>query len=367
MNKLTTFLTIILIGFSFTNIVFAVEKEKGLIPSPETFVQGVKNYYFNHIHGLLLSFWMEEDISTPRTLFQHLQNNYDGALEQILDWHIPNNLEIKNKEEKISFHLDCVVAIKSLDGFGSGFYIKDNYIITNYHVVKEKNKVKIKKFESDTFVNANVVAEDIVNDIALLKSNTKNNSCIINNYKLPKKNFLSEVISVGYSKGLEFNITQGLVNEYFDMIENLGDILVVIPLITSKQIHNIKIDKAVHSGISGGPLFHKGLVVGMNTGVLKGASLNAEGYIVSQVSIAVSTNVICNFLSQQNETRTLCKDNQKIIDNFEKEKKQNKEQSIYDLYYFYIAIFLFIILINIIYFFIRRIYKPSIKEKEQEL
>ena len=162
----------------------------------------------------------------------------------------------------------------------------------------------------------------------------------------------------GHSKGLEFNITQSLVSEYFDKIENLGDMLVVIPLINSKQIHNIKIDTAVHSGISGGPLFHKGLVVGMNTGVLKG---------VSQVSIAASANVICNFLSQQNETRTLCKDNQKIIDNFEKEKKQNKEQSIYDLSYFYIAIFLFVIFINIIYFFIRKIYKFSIKEKEQEL
>ena len=154
---------------------------------------------------------------------------------------------------------------------------------------------------------------------------------------------LSEVIAVGHPEGLEFSVTQGLINAYRDINANpINDI-------TSKNIHNIQMDAAIYPGSSGGPLFHKGFVIGMNTKGFKGTSLN----------FAVHANTICNFLSKQSETRSLCSNNHQIINNFEK--------NIPNAYYFYFVIFLFVILIVIIYFIIKKIIKPPATNKDEDL
>lgn len=339
MKKFISFLILILFCLSFANNAFAVRKPP---ISPGIIIQGAKNYYLGHIHPLLLNIWMENDLPTPGTMFNHLYNNYPQALEQILDWQIDPSLNFKTDEEKISFHLDCVVLVKRPDGgFGSGFFIQDDYLITNHHVVEEIKKVQVKKFESESLVNATVIAKDKNNDIALLKSKGNSNNCIINNYKSPK--ILSEVIAIGHPEGLEFSVTQGVINAYRDIKAN------AINDINSKKIHNIQMDAAIHPGSSGGPLFHNGLVIGMNTMGLKGTSLN----------FAIHTNTICNFLSKQSKTKTLCTDNHQII--------YDLEQKSPNAFYFYIIVFLFFLVLVIIYLIIKKLTQHKAEEKDEEL
>ena len=52
---------------------------------------------------------------------------------------------------------------------GTGFLFgSQDYIITNYHVVKGTSEVKV-KFTNGESINAEVVARDIQNDVAILK------------------------------------------------------------------------------------------------------------------------------------------------------------------------------------------------------
>ena len=53
-------------------------------------------------------------------------------------------------------------------GIGSGFFItKDGYLLTNFHVVKEAERVEV-QYKTNVF-KAKVVEVDPVNDLALLK------------------------------------------------------------------------------------------------------------------------------------------------------------------------------------------------------
>ena len=54
---------------------------------------------------------------------------------------------------------------------GTGFALKDNYIVTNYHVVEDAKSISVRGVNGNftNNYNARVVASDKFNDLAILK------------------------------------------------------------------------------------------------------------------------------------------------------------------------------------------------------
>ena len=57
--------------------------------------------------------------------------------------------------------------------YGSGFILKDNYILTNYHVVEDATEVIVSLSDRREFI-AEIVGVDPLSDLALLKVEGKN-------------------------------------------------------------------------------------------------------------------------------------------------------------------------------------------------
>lgn len=153
-------------------------------------------------------------------------------------------------------------------GGGSGFFVSsDGLIVTNKHVVNQKN-VEYTVFTNDGKKHtATVVARDPVLDIALIKitgsgftSLTLGNSDAlqVGQSVIAIGNALAEyrnTVSVGVVSGLSRSITAG---------DNSGKVELLD--------HVIQTDAAINPGNSGGPLLNlKGEVIGVNVAVAQGS------------------------------------------------------------------------------------------------
>lgn len=151
---------------------------------------------------------------------------------------------------------------------GSGFFIKDDgTFVTNYHVIKEAFKIRIKTFDSVEYEVSRVIYFDEDKDIAVLKANVKNKKVAYLEYsdELPA---VGEVAyAIGSSLGLTGTFSSGIVSYVNRKIDDVNFIQSTAP---------------ISSGNSGGPLMNKyGQVIGINTAsYTKGQNLN--------LSIAVS-------------------------------------------------------------------------------
>lgn len=160
---------------------------------------------------------------------------------------------------------------KQVTGKGSGFVIsKDGYIVTNKHVVSNEKAEYTVLMNDGKKYDAKVVAQDTVNDIAVIKIDAKDlqaaefgdsDSIEIGQVAIAIGNALGEyknTVSVGVVSGLDRTIVAG--SEAGGDFERLNGL--------------IQTDAAINPGNSGGPLLNsRGQVVGMNTAIAS----NAEG------------------------------------------------------------------------------------------
>lgn len=153
-------------------------------------------------------------------------------------------------------------------GAGSGFIItSDGLIITNKHVVNDKNAEYTVYLNDGRKFNGKVVAVHPRDDLALIKINAQNLPTIklgdSDKIKLGQTviaigNALGEfqnTVSVGVVSGLRRAITATDNQGNIERLENL-----------------IQTDAAINPGNSGGPLINlKGEVIGINTAIVSGA------------------------------------------------------------------------------------------------
>jgi len=163
---------------------------------------------------------------------------------------IPKN----NEYEILDSRFESVVVVKTGSGLGSGFYVKDNEIITNYHVIENANNITVidkdKKRSS-----AIVIKKDLKRDLALLKTNAKGKKVSFFNGAIKQG---SKVEALGHPRGKKFSISQGIVSA----IRNESSVYNVSG---TDNVLFIQTDAAINKGNSGGPLFLGGKVVGVNT------------------------------------------------------------------------------------------------------
>lgn len=152
--------------------------------------------------------------------------------------------------------------LKNGTSTGSGFFVADGMIATNYHVIEGAQKIIVKTTEGENakeFSINTIVGYDRKLDIAILSINKESDSLVINQDKL--KNGQS-VFAIGSPFGLTSTITQGIVSS---ASRDFGD-----------GVSYIQFDAAVSPGNSGGPLVNAyGEVIGIITMQLtEGQNLN---------------------------------------------------------------------------------------------
>lgn len=145
-------------------------------------------------------------------------------------------------------------------GNGTGFiWSKDGYIVTNYHVVQQADRVSVTLQDGTTY-DARPIGLDAGKDLAVLKIDAPAIDLIPVE---PGDSSLLEVgrkvIAIGNPFGLDTTMTVGVVSALGREIDS----------VTRRKIRDvIQTDAAINPGNSGGPLLNSlGQLVGVNTAI----------------------------------------------------------------------------------------------------
>jgi serine protease Do len=166
--------------------------------------------------------------------------------------------------------------------YGSGFILKDNYILTNFHVVEDATEVIVSLSDRREFI-AEIVGVDPLSDLALLQVEGKNlpqvNTGNSDNLKVG-----DWVVAIGSPFSFDFSVTAGIVSAKGRSIQN-NNIGNYVPFLQT--------DVAINPGNSGGPLFDlDGRVVGINSQIYS----RSGGY--QGLAFAIPINVAVDVANQ---------------------------------------------------------------------
>ncbi|MEW5802398.1 MAG: Do family serine endopeptidase [bacterium] len=164
---------------------------------------------------------------------------------------------------------------------GSGFIIsKDGYILTNNHVVKDAEDIKITLSTKNEY-EAKVIGSDADMDIALLKIEVKEDLPVVEMGDSDHLEIGEWVMAIGNPFGLEHTVTAGIVSAKWR------------PIGQGPYDSFIQTDASINPGNSGGPLLNiRGEVVGINT------AITAEG---QGIGFAIPINMVKETLPELKE------------------------------------------------------------------
>ena len=211
------------------------------------------------------------NITSKKEIAQRQAYGYGGIPDEMLErFGIPRQYREmpQQKRESVSY--------------GSGFILKDNYILTNFHVVEDATEVIVSLSDRREFI-AEIVGVDPLSDLAILKVEGKN---------LPQVNTGNSddlkvgdwVVAIGSPFSFDFSVTAGIVSAKGRSIQN-NNIGNYVPFLQT--------DVAINPGNSGGPLFDlDGKVVGINSQIYS----RSGGY--QGLAFAIPINVAVDVANQ---------------------------------------------------------------------
>ena len=148
---------------------------------------------------------------------------------------------------------------------GSGFFISDDgYLVTNYHVVKENQDLRVTTYDGTEY-QATMVGYDENNDVAVLKINAETVPVTLGSSS--DMTVGDDIMVIGNALGdLSYTFTDGLISYTNRKIQTDNG-----PVINMFQTN-----AAINSGNSGGPVYNMdGEVIGIASA--KFASAEIEG------------------------------------------------------------------------------------------
>ena len=159
-----------------------------------------------------------------------------------------------SKYEVKDVRFDSVVIVKTENGLGSGFFISKDEIITNYHVIENATSISVTDVNGKRS-SAVVIKKDLRRDLALIKTNIIGKPVEFYVGQLKQGEMVE---ALGHPKGRKFSLTKGWISAIRK--ESGG-----YSATNEKNVLFIQTDAAINHGNSGGPLFYKDKVVGVNT------------------------------------------------------------------------------------------------------
>jgi S1-C subfamily serine protease len=225
-------------------------EEQQTQPAPKTNVEGIiqQDYVIETVKNsqpAVVSIIITKDVPV-------LERYYEDTYDPFFQFRIPQYRERGTEEKEV--------------GGGSGFIVDpEGYIVTNKHVVSEDD-VEYTVFLNDgTEYEAEVVARDQLDDIAIIKINTEDDLPYLSLGNSDEIQIGQTVIAIGnplleFTNSVSVGVISGLgrsivAGTYFGgPVEQLEDV--------------IQTDAAINPGNSGGPLLNiNGEVIGMNVAV----------------------------------------------------------------------------------------------------
>ena len=211
------------------------------------------------------------NITSKKEISQRQSFGYGGIPDEMLErFGIPRQFREMPQEKREAV------------SYGSGFILKDKYILTNFHVVEDATEVTVSLSDRREFV-AEIVGVDPLSDLALL---------IVDGENLPQvKTGDSDelkvgdwVVAIGSPFSFDFSVTAGIVSAKGRSIQN-NNIGNYVPFLQT--------DVAINPGNSGGPLFDlDGKVVGINSQIYS----RSGGY--QGLAFAIPINVAIDVAQQ---------------------------------------------------------------------
>lgn len=211
------------------------------------------------------------NITAKKEVSQRQSYGYGGIPDEMLErFGIPRQFREMPQEKR------------EATSYGSGFILKDNYIMTNFHVVEDATEVIVSLSDRREFV-AEVIGIDPLSDLAVLEVNGKD---------LPSVNVGNSenlkvgdwVVAIGSPFSFDFSVTAGIVSAKGRSIQN-NNIGNYVPFLQT--------DVAINPGNSGGPLFNlDGEVVGINSQIYS----RSGGY--QGLAFAIPINVAVDVANQ---------------------------------------------------------------------
>jgi TPR repeat protein len=172
---------------------------------------------------------------------------------------------------------------------GSGFFITTNgYFVTNYHVIKDADKISLRNVQGKTY-EAVIVKTDKNNDLALLKVNGKFSALPVINSQTVKRG--ADVITVGFPnidiQGKEPKLSEGIISALSGVQDEPTVFQISVP---------------IQPGNSGGPLVNMdGNVVGIIASKLSTLyMLKNKGSVPENVNYAIKSNYLNELIQTDN-------------------------------------------------------------------
>ena len=188
--------------------------------------------------------------------------------------------EVRKLNNKNAKSEEAVNPVLPIIGTGTGFYINDNTIISNYHVVNTCNYISIGK-EERLVVNA----IDQVNDITVLESK-RNPDAFLRLSGNPKLG--NNIFTAGYPYNdilKNFNFTSGNVSSLMGPGSNISEFQFTAP---------------VQPGNSGGPILNsKGGVVGITVSGLGAKFAELADTLPQNINFGIKVGVLKDILTEQ--------------------------------------------------------------------
>jgi hypothetical protein len=134
------------------------------------------------------------------------------------------------------------------EALGSGFFIGEGKIVTNYHVIEGANHIIVRTYDKKEYVLKTILGYDEALDLAVLELEEEYNSLTISQEAVTVG---EDIYTLGSPLGLTQTMSKGMVSSASRVFEN---------------VDYIQIDAAISPGNSGGPLVNAyGEVIGINT------------------------------------------------------------------------------------------------------
>jgi serine protease Do len=211
------------------------------------------------------------NITSKKEIEQRQSYGYGGIPDEMLErFGIPRQFREmpQQKREAVSY--------------GSGFILKDNYILTNFHVVEDATEVIVSLSDRREFI-AEIIGVDPLSDLALLQVEG-NNLPQVDAGNSDNLKVGDWVVAIGSPYSFDFSVTAGIVSAKGRSIQN-NNIGNYVPFLQT--------DVAINPGNSGGPLFDlDGKVVGINSQIYS----RSGGY--QGLAFAIPINVAVDVANQ---------------------------------------------------------------------
>jgi S1-C subfamily serine protease len=144
-----------------------------------------------------------------------------------------------------------VVIVRTADGHGTGFYVEPHRIITNAHVVGSIRTISLETASGEKFTGV-VRKRDIGRDLALIEVTKPGQPVELAGHIVRQGD---TVEAIGHPRGYFFSLTRGVVSALRRHRLEAG----------ADHVQVIQMDTTIAPGNSGGPLYSKDKVIGINT------------------------------------------------------------------------------------------------------